>query len=64
MKALLDRVGYSVVPMDSLGGEEELSLAFRNVNTREEAEEVEALMSSGDFPVRGMETKGRGGPTL
>lgn len=63
MKALLDRVGYSVVPMDSLGSEEALSLAFRNVNTREEAREVEAWITSAKAPMRGMETPSRGGPT-
>lgn len=47
MKALLDAVGYTLVPMEALGSGEELSRAFLNVNTTEEAEYVEEIMKRG-----------------
>ena len=47
MKALLDAVGYTLVPMEALGSGEELSRAFLNVNTTEDAERVEEIIKTG-----------------
>lgn len=50
MKGLLDAVGYTLVPMEALGGRDEISRAFLNVNTTEDAERVEEIMRMGKNP--------------
>jgi molybdopterin-guanine dinucleotide biosynthesis protein A len=48
MKVLLDAVGYTLAPMEALGGEVEVSRAFLNVNTREDARYVEEFLRGGE----------------
>jgi len=47
MMGLLDQVGYALVPVEVLGGREEVALRFRNVNTKEDRSEVEEILREG-----------------
>lgn len=66
MRGLLDAVGFSLVPMDALGGPGEAAKRFTNVNTPEEKREVEDALSRGvqagtDAGVSGTGSPGGGG---
>ena len=47
MKGLLEAVGFTLVPMGTLGGVRETARTFLNVNTPAEAAEVEGIMGKG-----------------
>lgn len=50
MRGLLESAGFTLVPMDVLGGVRETARAFLNVNTPGEAAMVEEILGKGEGP--------------
>jgi molybdopterin-guanine dinucleotide biosynthesis protein A len=48
MMGLLEEVGYTMVPMERLGGEDALSMVFRNVNSPRDIRALESWNSTAD----------------